>query len=148
MGNNLIFSGKRESFLDCQLWLKAIHKIVGQVEQSNGYKTKSNRPKTMEEVIGGTESWCCSVDSSWISVKHKAGIGWVLKDQRGNTIMKGSTSIDPIASSLEAEAFSLRDVVQQVRIHGYKNVVFLGDSKTTFDTLGKYWKKSSNSHLL
>lgn len=49
-------------------------------------------------------------------------------------IMKGSASINPIASPLETEVFALRDAVQQIKMHGYWNVTFYGNSKVTFDT--------------
>lgn len=68
----------------------------------------------MEEMVRKTNSWYCFVYSSWISDKDRTGIGWMLVDQRGTRIMKGSTSIGPVASPLEAEAFALREVVQQI----------------------------------
>lgn len=69
-----------------------------------------------------------------------AGIGWMLVDQRGTIIIKGSASNDPLASFLEAEAFALSKAIQQVKRHGYISVAFFGDLKVLCDTLGKCLK--------
>lgn len=85
------------------------------------------------EVITLSNSWCCFVDSSWVAYNQKACIGWILMDHKGRWIMKGSTSIDLITSSLEAKAYALRDAVQQIKRHGYRNATSCGDSKVTLD---------------
>lgn len=77
----------------------------------------------------------CLVDSSWTTDNEMAGIGWKLYDRAGADIMTGSSSIEPIASSLEAEAFALRDAVYQVKRHGYINVAFVCDSETLHKSL-------------
>lgn len=150
MKNNLIFSGKRNSIpntigravMDCQQWIDALHQLRDPQEQTNSQRKNENMPKTMADVVVRTNTWYCFIDGSWISEKHKAGIGWLLVNHRGTRVMKGSTSIAPVVSSLEAEAYAFREVVQQVKRHGYRNVAFYGDLKVMFDTLEKSLKEA------
>lgn len=64
----------------------------------------------------------------------------MLLDNNSRVIMQGSSSMDPIATALEAEAYALREAVQQLKKHGYDEVTFYGDSRLTFDTLNKLFK--------
>lgn len=108
MRNNLVFNCKREpipktiqkAIMDHQQWTEA-------VSQMNDYQEKRSSQvnhilKTEMEVVKSINTWCCFVDNSWVADDQKSGLGWVLMDNKGVMIMKGSTSIDPIATTLEA----------------------------------------------
>lgn len=114
--------------------------VESQVEDNEHQKlniTTPCRSHSLEELLCLPHSFFCLVDSSWKSANKKAGIGWKLVDKEGYAVMIGSSSIDPIASSLEAEAFALRDTVQQVKRHGYNNFGFAGDSQVVYTSLIK-----------
>lgn len=93
--------------------------------------------QNLADLFSLPHSWFCFVDSSWVSEKDRAGIAWKLVDASGHDIMVGSSSIHPIASPLEAEAFAMRDAVQQVKRHNYSNVAFIGDSEIVHHSLAK-----------
>ncbi|CAL9246433.1 unnamed protein product [Arabidopsis halleri] len=63
---------------------------------------KRSAPATFSEVIAQISSLCCCTDASWIDQNSKVGIGWTLHDSQGRYILKGSASIEPTNSALEA----------------------------------------------
>lgn len=54
--------------------------------------------------------------------------------------------MDPLATILEAEAYALREAVQQIKRLGYRCVTFCGDSKLTFQTLKKCCSREIGGH--
>lgn len=91
-------------------------------------------------------SWCCFVDTSWVSAEQKAGFGWILMDDKGMRIMYGSSSLDPLATALEAKAYALREAVQQIKKLGYRYVTFCGDIRLTFEALKKCCRGEVGGH--
>lgn len=61
----------------------------------------------------------------------------MILDQKGWKITKGSTSIEPVTSALETGAYALREVVFQMKKHGYKNITLCGDSRVIYYVLKK-----------
>ncbi|CAE6132178.1 unnamed protein product [Arabidopsis arenosa] len=82
-------------------------------------------------------------DASWISPDSKIGIGWTLHDSQGRLIIRGSTSLGPTDTVLEAEAIALKEALLQMRRLNYHNVTFCGDSFTLFG----YLEKNTHSGL-
>ncbi|KAG7594163.1 Ribonuclease H-like superfamily, partial [Arabidopsis thaliana x Arabidopsis arenosa] len=88
----------------------------------------------------------CYVDASWIDPTKKAGIGWILVDAHGKHLIKGSSSIEPTNTALEAEAKALLEAVLQVKRLNYHQVTFCGDSTSLYRCLEEAGKQCHPPH--
>ncbi|KAG7583573.1 hypothetical protein ISN44_As08g030850 [Arabidopsis suecica] len=74
-------------------------------------------------------------DASWKDQHSRAGIGWILLNPQRRIILRGSSSIEPTDSALEAEAHALREALFHLRRLNYTNVIFCGDSRLLYQHL-------------
>ncbi|EFH62608.1 hypothetical protein ARALYDRAFT_892986 [Arabidopsis lyrata subsp. lyrata] len=80
-------------------------------------------------------------DASWINQDSKIGVGWTLHDSLGRYLLKGSASLEPTQSVLEAEALALREALIHLKRLNYQNVTFCGDSHSLYGYLEGIWHK-------
>lgn len=148
MRNNISFQHKRDHILkvihaairEYQFWNEAMEAENSQ-EQSTG--VQNNQVKTIHEVLPPlTESYCL-VDASWKSDQELAGIGWSFHIKEGIQKLKGSSSIKPTNTSIEAEAMAMLMAVQQIKNLGYENVAFISDCKQLIDELNQFYTEKN-----
>ena len=142
--NDLFFNNKRwaipdminQAVMDCSLWQKAFALNESQ-KPKNGVVSH-----TPNEISAPNTKFYCYVDASWVDANSKAGIGWILLDNQGRSLLKGSSSIEPINSVLEAEAEALTTAVLQLKRLNYRYVIFCGDSSTIYRYLERVDKQN------
>lgn len=140
--NDLLYNNRKwsipdiihQALMDYRMWKEAIN--VPQ-HQLNHNHNRPSTPNTLQEVLTQIPSLYCCTDASWIDRQSNAGIGWTLHDSAGRYILKGSASIDPTDSALEAEAIALREALLHLKRLNYHNVTFCGDSFSLFGYLMK-----------
>lgn len=153
--NNIIFQNKRwnipevisKGMLDQKLWIDAnsTDKDMKEATLSNWEEKKiaeETTPKTMMEAIHKANELCCFVDASWTSAEHKARFGWMMMNPQGNPVFQGYSSIQPTKSSMEAEAYALREAIVQVKRWGFKGVNFCGNAKKLYGKLKSHHQLS------
>ncbi|XP_023633818.1 uncharacterized protein LOC111829312 [Capsella rubella] len=140
--NDLLFRNKRwaiptiihQAIMDYKLWKEA-----SSLNQSYNGKPQehkdSNNPQSLHRTMDQSNSYFCYTDGSWINSTDKAGIGWSLHNYQGKCLIKGSSSIDPTMTALEAETIALREAILQVKRLNYYPVIFCGDSKILYRCL-------------
>ncbi|KAG7547813.1 Ribonuclease H domain [Arabidopsis suecica] len=132
--NDLLYSNRRwaipdiihQALLDFSLWKNA------QTESKRLHLDKNHAPALEQIVPPLKTSLYCYTDASWIDSSKNAGIGWALADGSGKYLLKGSSSIAPTTSALEAEAIALLEAVLQLRRLNYQNITFCGDSASLY----------------
>ena len=142
MRNELLFNNKRwsipdsinKALLDYQQWQESLNIHRHDIDQKEQHKD-NNIIKSLWDVLSKAQDYCCFVDASWLSLTDYAGIGWVLYDKNANIILKGTASIPPTTTLIEAEVEALRSTIVQLRNLGYKGVLFCGDPSTIYKNI-------------
>lgn len=70
----------------------------------------------------------CNFDCSFSTNNEFAGIGWIVRDEKGSFITAGSAKIRGVKSSLDGEAHTFLYALQNIWIKRWKQVWFEGDS--------------------
>ncbi|XP_010507174.1 PREDICTED: uncharacterized protein LOC104783756 [Camelina sativa] len=139
--NALLYNSKRwsipdiirKALMDFRLWKEAQNGLLS-YDNKHGHQEKINIA-TNNAILNQTNSFYCYTDGSWLNNQSRAGIGWTLPNTQGKCILKGSSSIEPTNSALEAEAIAIKEALLQIRHLDYYPVVFCGDSKTIYTYL-------------
>ncbi|XP_020872418.1 uncharacterized protein LOC110226122 [Arabidopsis lyrata subsp. lyrata] len=139
--NDLLYNHKRwaipdiirQSIMDFELWKEAQNANIAQNHTHNKGTKLQNQQRPYDRPANSFFS--CYTDGSWLDPNSRAGIGWALFNEKGRCILKGSSSIDPTNSALEAEAIALREALFQIKRLNYQNVTFYGDSSTLYNYL-------------
>lgn len=71
----------------------------------------------------------CNFDCSFSRDAEFAGVGWIVRDDKGCFIAAGSAKIRGSRSSLDGEAHAFLYALQNIWIKGWRHVWFEGDSK-------------------
>ncbi|KAG7563755.1 Endonuclease/exonuclease/phosphatase superfamily [Arabidopsis suecica] len=147
--NDLLFNNKRwaiphiihQALTDLRIWTESQKALLSPKMQTS--QKKKPAPTTFQEVLTHTPSLCCCTDASWENQESKAGIGWTLHESNGRYLLKGSSSIEPTHSALEAEAIALREALLHLKRLNYHNVIFCGDSQSLYGYLEGDARKQS-----
>ncbi|KAG2293266.1 hypothetical protein Bca52824_039935 [Brassica carinata] len=123
-----------------QCWNKAID-IESSQKQSTG--AQRNQMENIHEVLPPLTNLYCLVDASWKSNQELAGIGWSLHSKEGIQKIRGSSSIVPTNTSIEAEAMAMLMAVQQIKSLRYENVAFISDCKQLIDELNQFYAEET-----
>ena len=148
MRNNILFHHKRDHILrvihaairENQCWNKAID-IESSQKQSTG--AQRNQMENIHEILPPLTNLYCLVDASWKSNQELAGIGWSLHSKEGIQKIRGSSSIVPTNTSIEAEAMAMLMAVQQIKSLRYENVAFISDCKQLIDELNQFYAEET-----
>lgn len=62
-------------------------------------------------------------DAAWNSSSYAGGLGWVIKNPTGSTLLQGSSSRRVGASALSAEALALKEGLTKAILAGIKDLV-------------------------
>ncbi|CAE6072525.1 unnamed protein product [Arabidopsis arenosa] len=87
-----------------------------------------------------TSSFVCCVDASWLDSQSRAGIGWILYNPQGRRVLRGFSSVAPVATALEVEALALKEALFHLRRLNYVDVTFCDDSMLLYRHLEKIKK--------
>lgn len=71
----------------------------------------------------------CNFDYSSNSATESGGLGWILRNDRGECVGAGSVKISRKSTSLEGEALSFLYALQQIWIRGWRKVWFESDNQ-------------------
>lgn len=71
----------------------------------------------------------CNFDYSAKSGNNLAGVGWILRDEKGGFLGAGSVQLQKTQTSLEGEALSFLIALQQTWIRGWRKIWFEGDNQ-------------------
>ncbi|KAL9298828.1 putative ribonuclease H domain-containing protein [Arabidopsis thaliana] len=69
----------------------------------------------------------CHTDAAWKD-DHRAGFGWILKDQTGKRLHSGTGLVEHVNSPLQAEALAVLLALNQIRQLDFSHVTFASDS--------------------
>lgn len=75
----------------------------------------------------------CSVDGAIFADRSQVGIGWVMRDFRGQLLHACSKVYSRCFAAVEVEALALRDALQWVLHHQLHHVIFELDCKPVVD---------------
>ncbi|KAG2260421.1 hypothetical protein Bca52824_079715 [Brassica carinata] len=148
MRNNILFHHKRDHILrvihaairENQCWNKAMD-IESSQKQSTG--VQRNQMENIHEVLPPLTNLYCLVDASWKSNQELAGIGWSLHSKESIQKIRGSSSIVPTNTSIEAEAMAMLMTVQQIKSLRYENVAFISDCNQLIDELNQFYAEET-----
>ncbi|CAH2071755.1 unnamed protein product [Thlaspi arvense] len=115
------------AFIDKQQWEEAINADL----QSSGIIVPSlpvDSP-AINDILDESSEYYSLVDASWVSASQRAGIRWSLFSKEGIQLLKGSASIPPTQTVLEAEAQALLMATQHLHVFGYPHVTFVVTAK-------------------
>lgn len=139
--NDLFFTNKRRvipeiinhALMDFKLWRDA--QQASHMPLMKPIQKKHDHPCTFQELFQDNISFVCLTDASWKDQHSRAGIGWILLNPQRRIILRGSSSIEPTDSALEAEAHALREALFHLRRLNYSNIIFCGDSRLLYQHL-------------
>uniref|UniRef100_A0A1J3ELU2 RNase H type-1 domain-containing protein n=1 Tax=Noccaea caerulescens TaxID=107243 RepID=A0A1J3ELU2_NOCCA len=77
----------------------------------------------------------CNVDGTWNKDAVDNGIGWVLRDSKGDVLWIGGRKISRLSSILEVEIEALRWAILVTSNFNYDNIIFETDSKEAVEAL-------------
>lgn len=72
----------------------------------------------------------CNSDGAWNHNRVNSGLGWVLRNEKGNVLWAGAKAVTRAVSTIVTEAEALKWAVQNIVSLGYKYVIFESDSQT------------------
>ncbi|CAN7082783.1 unnamed protein product, partial [Brassica oleracea var. botrytis] len=76
-----------------------------------------------------TSGWLkCNFDCSFHRETNTVGLGFIVRDERGNFLVAGMAKMSNVSSPLQREALGFLYAVQQIWIRGWRHVWFEGDS--------------------
>ncbi|KAG7572532.1 Reverse transcriptase domain [Arabidopsis suecica] len=150
--NDLLFNNKRwlipdiinQAISDFSLWQEANSLNTEQPLRLMAMKDKELTISS--STTHSNSSFFCYVDASWVDPNKKAGIGWILRDKYGKYLIKGSSSIEPTNTVIEAEAQALLEAVLQIKRLNYHQVTFCGDSTSLYRCLEEAGKQCHSPH--
>lgn len=74
-------------------------------------------------------------DGAWDPVTGRAGMGWLIKNRSGATLLQGSSNRSFLASSMVAEALAMKDAISSAINAGFKDLLCVTDCKSLADLI-------------
>ncbi|XP_013616938.1 PREDICTED: uncharacterized protein LOC106323345 [Brassica oleracea var. oleracea] len=134
--NQILFEDKRFSEIettnkaikDCREWQLAqpLKPPTAPIKPPLPPRAQNNHDPTKNQTV-------CFSDGAWESATGRGGMGWILKNQTGLTLLQGSGHRRYIASALVAEALAMKDSISAAINVGFKDLLCLTDCKSLID---------------
>jgi ribonuclease HI len=77
----------------------------------------------------------CNVDASFYNTAGATGWGRCLRDHRGRFILAESNVIQGRLNTIEGEAMTMREAIQEVMQRGFTHMIFESDSQIVIDVI-------------
>ncbi|PNX94982.1 cytochrome p450 [Trifolium pratense] len=77
----------------------------------------------------------CNVDASFYDTSEATRRGWCLHDYRGRFILAGTNLMHTKLNSLEGEAMTIKEAIEEMMQRGLSYVIFERDSKVAVDAI-------------
>lgn len=77
----------------------------------------------------------CNSDATWRTECHLCGLGWALRDEKGQILWMGARALPKVKTVLEAELEALRWAVTIMYQFRYNKVIFESDSQNIITLL-------------
>lgn len=88
------------------------------------------QPQQQVKWMNPPQGWVkCNTVGAWPREGDKCGIGWILRNHKGEALWLGGRTLPRTRSVIEVEAEGLRWVVLSITRFQYKKVIFESDSK-------------------
>lgn len=142
--NKLVFEGKlyqeediiSKSIVDARAW-----------EEVNVKKAQhqKNRTPVSKNPLNSPSCWC---DGAWQESTKAGGMGWIIKNTKGEVICRGSSNRPFVSSALMAEALAMREALRKARDTNLKSLQILLDSQVLVLALSEGWDMNEIAGVL
>uniref|UniRef100_A0A0D3DA87 RNase H type-1 domain-containing protein n=2 Tax=Brassica oleracea var. oleracea TaxID=109376 RepID=A0A0D3DA87_BRAOL len=123
--------------------MSLINKAMEDLDEWNSRDVIERKEMNTTPVIREEERWIpppqnwlkCNSDGAWDKTKDHCGIGWVLRNHRGDVIWMGGKRLPRVRFPIEVEAKSFRWALSMMVRFNYTNLIFEMDCKELVQAL-------------
>ncbi|KAF3547519.1 hypothetical protein DY000_02000785 [Brassica cretica] len=77
----------------------------------------------------------CFSDGAWDNATGRGGMGWIIQNQEGATLLQGSSHRCYVASAMVAEALAMKEAISSATNAGFTDLLCLTDCKSLTDLI-------------
>lgn len=135
--NELCFKDKE---YNAEELLKRIAEDTEEWQTREQHTTSERAPRTAPSAPARwrppPQQWVkCNFDATWRTEGHLCGLGWALRDEKGQILWMGARTLPKVKTVLEAELEALRWAVTIMYQFRYNKVIFESDSQNIITLL-------------